>query len=223
MAMIKTVVIDIDATFIDTHKALSSIIKDEYGKYFHIQDVLTYDFNKSLVNDFPRHKLIPMLGLRIADLMYKDYGLPVSREVILSILNRCEIYDYATPFENTVELLKQLMISENYSVVFFSLSGNMESAEAKRVLLDKYFSGYSYEYEYVIGKTKGTYSGDADIVIDDNISDLEGYGSSVEKVLVDKPYNQEVYNPNKRFILQECKRVKSLESYLLSLLKLEVR
>ena len=216
--MKKSIVFDLDGTLVDTHKALESLVKDE-NPNFSVERILTYDFNKSL--DFSKAPQWFLDTMEYEKLGHRNYGLNVERKVLINLLSDLRLFRKAELFDSVHDTLPS--IAEYYEIIFHSFAYTREIANYKSVIIDSYFKNkFDYTMITSIGIKKPCIL-NADFVVEDNLFDLEGYiGSGTKLLLIDRPYNQELYNQDLSSVFENSLRLKNIEKcfdYLLNIVE----
>lgn len=204
----KNVVFDLDGTLVDLHSPFASRVKCGYP-LFDMNRVLTYDFNKSL--DFTKVDESFLKTEKFSDMRDIYFGLNAPRSLMFTYLSDLSLFEEAQYYDGVIEGLVEL--SKVCNIIFHSLALTKEIAHYKSEMIYRDF-GQLFDFTVVttIGRTKPALIG-MDYVVDDNIFDLADYigNSNVELLLIDKPYNSELHNPNASPILARCKRAENIK------------
>lgn len=191
------IVFDMDGVLLDLHTSLEKKLKIEYPN-FTMNNVLTYDFNKSLdLSLFPFDN-----GLRKNNL-----GLYASYDEIIKCLNNPDIYKEALVYKNVCLLLETLS-KKGHTIYITTKTMDFNVAKYKTEQLNQLFGGLkNVSIIVTLGKNKSIIA-DADIVIEDNPFELERYLSlNVNRYLINKSYNQVQYNRNLEDVFDNSTRV----------------
>lgn len=185
MSETKTVVIDMDGVLLDVHPLLEKLLCEK-GYKFSMQNVLTYDFNKSLKN--------PPASLVSLGFGKKTNYLGIKRDDIYSLFNSPSLFMDSPFYAKAILRLKELCKTRGVHVIIWTEANNDRVKNTKKCMLESVLAGYDYEFYCSVGESKKAVE-DADYVIDDSPFALDLYRSSkCKKFLVDKPYNKAKYN-----------------------------
>lgn len=170
------IVVDIDGVLLDIHQTLGIILRYE-GYDFDISKALTYDFNKSLdpsvVNEL---KNVPM------DAIFKTFENP-------------DVYRSAKCDWDAIMLIRKYA-EQGKKFLIYSLTTNTEIALVKKVMFSHWFNftpNVDLKLRY-IDKNTDKPAIDTRAVIEDAHMNLQVYDDDVNRYLIDKPYNQVIYN-----------------------------
>ena len=198
-------VIDFDGVVYDLMYSVEIYLHTHEGLHFKRENVLTYDFNKSLDDTFCKGEFIDI-----------PTSLGVSRDRIFSAMADPEVYAFDTYCSGVKEAIEN--VSDIVPVVIYSycLSDDMVYAKAK--LFESCFGGMPNVYYCVTSdRVKDTYP-NALYVVEDSIENLDKYildnniavsGIGTGLYLVDQSYNQELYNQRYASSLKHFVRVSS--------------
>lgn len=217
--MKKTIVFDLDGVLVDCHSALEEMVHDKYPE-FSVKRILTYDFNKSL--DMLKAPYWFLTSREYTPIGKEFYGLNADRSELLNLLSDLRLFENADFFNGVTNMLP--LLAKHYNIVFHSFAYTREIANYKSEMIDFHFKDkFAYTMITSIG-TKKPCILNADFVVEDNLFDLEGYiGSDAKLLLVDRPYNQELFNPSLSSVFENSVRFKNITEvfkYLLNLLDL---
>lgn len=215
--MKRNIIIDLDGTFIDTHKAIQKYVNLSYPD-FNMENVHTYDFNKSLKdlpelnNYFDKETIKDILNNNF------DTSLKAPRSFILKSLSDESIFKESKPFDKAVENVRELMNNERFYTVFNSTAYSSKIASVKYQQLIELYPEEKYTISVSIGEKPLYYN--SPIVIEDSLDELKRYFEANIKgdyYLIDKPYNQEIFNPNYNKLFKNIKRVKDINEAILNI------
>lgn len=173
----RTIVVDVDGVLLDVHTALEEKLKS-MGYSFEMTDVLTYDFNRSLDSS----------------IQAPDLGVP--RDVIFKCLSDVDIFRSASIDMQAVNLIKEQVKSGRVEFIIYTQSYNSDISAEKCKRLFSLFDGCdAVKIKSFVGEHKPTLdSVDVSAVIEDSLENIRGYSESALSYLIDKPYNQRIYN-----------------------------
>lgn len=208
--MKRKIIIDLDGVFIDIHKVIQEHVSSLYPE-FNMKNVYTYDFNKSLktlqnLNTFFEESVID-------DILSNNFdtSLKAPRNFILKLLSVEKIFEESKPFDKSMENIRDLMNNKDCHVIFNSSAYSSKIAGVKYKQLLSMYPNEEYTISISIGEKPIYY--DNPIVIEDSLEELtKYYRSNVSGTyfLIDKPYNQEIFNPSYSKVLENIKRVKDI-------------
>ena len=216
--MKRNIIIDLDGTFIDTHKRIQKHVNLLYPD-FSMENVHTYDFNKSL-KDLPKLNDYFDEGI-IKDILNNNFdtSLKAPRSFILKSLSDESIFKESKPFDKAVENVKKLMNNERFHIVFNSTAYSSKIASVKYQQLIELYPDEKYTISVSIGEKPLYYN--SPIVIEDSLDELDRYLKANIKgdyYLIDKPYNQEIFNPKYSKLFENIKRVKDINEAILNII-----
>lgn len=201
-------VIDFDGVIFNLMASIEITVYNLKGIRFKRENILTYDFNKSL----DARKVDK-------DLLNPESAFGVSREFIFSLMGDSSIYTHNCYYNGFKKAIMEL--SRHIPVVVYSycLSDNMASAKA--TLFEDLFRGLSNVYYCTASNGgngfKAAYP-DAKYVIEDSLANIDTYlkeDNTFEQgrkrlYLIDQTYNQERYNPDYSLVFSRARRVASV-------------
>ena len=208
----RVIEIDLDGVFFDFHSEFELEIQKKH-KDFCIDNVLTYDFNKSL-SKVDRETLVSELGVDVADSVFNpDITLGAPRIELIKELSNVALFERAKPYKGAVESIKRLLATDCFKIVFNSYAGaNSEESECisrvKFSRLKEIFNDLPMSLVISTGECKPVLSA-SDIVIEDNIWHLKKY-KTAQGYLINQPFNQSRFLPSGES-LGKVVRVDSLE------------
>lgn len=169
------IVVDVDGVLNDLHSALTLYLLEKGYKY-QPQNVRTYDFNKNKPDS-------------------KEFDMGVPRSVLIESLSAVRIFQTAPLCWDAIFALKKCAYN-GAKIVVYTLSPTDEISTFKHEFLKCLFFGYNnidIHVETASDNEKPALF-ETRFVIDDCLENLTKYDRSVEKYLIDKPYNDQLYN-----------------------------
>ena len=178
-----TVEIDMDDVLLGTNLSLERKLHKLGYTDFKLENVKTYDFNKSLdKSDF--------------DI---DLGVPIN--VIMEQYRDIEVFRQAKFDEDALRLMKEMCRTGRYRFIVHTLSFTEEIDNFKSDYINNYFKLYSNVWFMGVNNKDKQALKNVDIVIEDCHLNLRDCSEGTVCYLVDKPYNQLKYNKYCRDIL----------------------
>ena len=198
-------VIDFDGVIYNLMASVEMAVYNLNGTRFRRENILTYDFNKSLDPTLVDETMLDPVK-----------AMGISREFIFSLMGNPNIYNYNCYYNGFKPAIKSLATYIPVVIYSYCLSDSMASAKA--VLFEDLFKNCDNVYYCTSSNGdmgfKAAYP-NAKFVIEDSLSNLDEYLKEEKTFakgrprlyLVDHTYNQEKYNADYSFVFEHCRRV----------------
>ena len=194
----KSIIVDMDDVLIDLNGQVEKEVQAMGYSDFKVENILTYDLNKSIIHE----------NLPIHQKLLQDHGLGCPREVIIEKYGDINVFKKCCDISyDNMKALKKL--SEKYNVVIHTLSFNSDILFHKAEYLTSVLRDFKIAYSFALGSIKLGYNGDVIAVFEDCLENLTCYNDTTKKLLIDKPYNRDVYNSHLLSELSNIERVRS--------------
>lgn len=177
--------VDVDGVLLNIDTELEKELHADGYTKFSMENVKTYDFNKSLGNEVFS---LPSLGV-----------LP---STIVTYYRRPSIFENAVEDREAIELLCKLGKTGRVEIRLVTVCFSDEIADIKRKRFSKYFEGIpNISLEAVVGfMTKKESAFQPDGVVEDSYENLLRFDNDVHLYLVNRGYNTLYYNPQIRLL-----------------------
>ena len=166
-------IVDVDGVLLDIYTQMTHMFADMNIR-FDINDAYTYDFNKNLPKMPKFNKLPP-------------------RKLIYELFENPELFKNSSADLKSVELLRK-SAEQGVNILIYTVSINNGIYAEKQNLFEKWFkSEPNISFKSVTNESDKIGLATKTVIEDSHIN-LQKYDENTAKYLVNKPYNQLVYN-----------------------------
>lgn len=181
------VIVDIDGVLLDIHSGMTALFL-KMGYKYDVNNVFTYDFNKSLPNSAKYRQLPP-------------------RKMIYDMFKDPALYKNSPSDWESIMFIRHFA-KKGVSFLIYTISPNLNVQMAKQALFSQWFCGLdNIIFSGVIPNEETEMGFKAGVcgrtVVEDCHINLRNYDENVFKYLVDRPYNKKMYNPDYMDVFQD--------------------
>lgn len=203
----KTVLVDMDDVLINLNEATVNYLNGIGFTNLKLENIVVFRLNDGIdTSKLPSSQ---------KGLCYNGLGCP--RDIILEAYKNDEIFRQTKFYDGVYEGMKKLC--DNFNVIIHTHSLSNEVARFKIDALESMFSDLDITINLCIGRQKPSFQHPY-AVFEDCLENLSKYNDSIcEKILIDKPWNRELFNGKLISSLHFLHRVNSFSEgveYLLS-------
>lgn len=173
----KQIVIDVDGVLLDIHKEMEHIMQKKGYTNFYMQNVRTYDLNKSC----------------------PEYELGAPRDLIMEEFHKTPVFDNAKWDMDAIRMINNLADTGLCHIIIYSASFTENIKRCKEKMLITMLHKNNIELKLVGAEKQPILTADA--VIEDCIDNLYPYPATTQCYLINKPYNRLETNPDKKDLL----------------------
>lgn len=171
--MKRLIEVDVDGVLLDIHSALENKLHEMGFTKFSMENVRTYDFNRSLGSSA---FILPTLG--------------VTSDIIFNQLKNVEIFRKAKPDWDAIEFIKHIAANDDIEFIIHTSSLDETVTEEKKKQLSEWFGNCKNISFVVTGSDKELLRDDIAAVIENCHLNLYKYPQTTQCYLVNKPYNR---------------------------------
>lgn len=203
----KTVLVDMDDVLINLNETTVNYLNSVGFTKLRLENFVVFKLNDGIdVSKLPNSQ---------RNLCYNGLGCP--RDIILEAYKSDSVFKLTKFYDGVYESMKKLC--DNFNVIIHTHSLSSDVAKFKIDLLESMFSDLDITINLCVGRYKPPIQ-QPYAVFEDCLENLLKYNDSVcEKILIDKPWNRELFNSELISSLNYLHRVNNFTEgveYLLS-------